>query len=116
MEELEQDVMESIKMAFNLGVWMKHTQEAGSIQIISKKLEEIIYWKMFEAYGDKCPQELIRDNVEYFVQIALLGYILPGVAIPDELIKGRLISLIHARVRRNWESQFEQAALYPAFS
>ncbi len=95
---------------------MKHTQEAGSIQVISKKLEEIIYWKMFEVYGDECPQELIRENVEYFVQIALLGYILPGVAIPDELVKNRLILLIHARVSKNWESQFAQVASYPASS
>ncbi len=91
---------ESIVMAFNLGVWMKQQKgQTGNVSEASKELRDMIYWNMFQQYGDTYPTDLVNANVEYFLEIALLGYILPGVCLPDEELKSRLLALIEARAR-----------------
>jgi len=100
-------VTESIVMAFNLGVWMRQTEVEKSIFEMVKKMEEIIYWNIFQTYGGKYPDELIRANVGYLLQIALLGYILPKVCAPDEELKNRLISSIEAKIYGQWSGQNE---------
>jgi hypothetical protein len=91
-------------MAFNLGVWMRHTEGEKSIFEIGKKIEEIIYWNIFQKYGGLYPEEFIHANVDYFLHIALLGYIVPKVCPPDEEFKNRLISLLHAKIVKQVES------------
>ena len=95
-----QGIKESIAMAFNLGVWMKqHKGDTANISESAKEIRDIIYRKVSEQYGDSCAEDLINANVEYFLEIALLGYILPGVCLPDEELKDRLFALIEAKTR-----------------
>jgi len=89
---------ESIAMAFNLGVWMKQQKgETGNVSEVAKELRDMIYWNMSKRYGDSYPNDLLNASVEYFLEIALLGYILPGVCLPDEELKNRLLALVEAR-------------------
>lgn len=99
-EEIQlQGLRESIIMAFNLGVWMKQQKEnTGDVLEAAKELKDMIYWNISQHYTGY-PDDLIRSNVEYFLEIALLGYILPGVSLPNEELKSRLISLIEAKAR-----------------
>jgi hypothetical protein len=93
-----ESLKESIAMAFNLGVWMK--QQKGheiSVSEATEELKSIIYWNLNKQYGEACPPDLLNANVEYFLQIALLGFILPEVCLPDEELKGRLLTLIEAK-------------------
>jgi len=89
---------ESIVMAFNLGVWMK--QQKGHEATVSEATEELqsmIYWNLNNQYGDTIPTDLLKANVEYFLNIVLLGYILPEVCLPDEELKSRLLNLIEGK-------------------
>ena len=101
---------ESIAMAFNLGVWSKQQKgHTGNVSEAANELRDMIYWNMFKQYGEACPGDLLTANVEYFLGIALLGYILPGVCLPDEELKNRLLALIEARARMEVPQQpFEQ--------
>ena len=91
---------ESIVIAFNLGVWMKQQKgQTGNVSEAAKELRDTIYWNMFKQYGDAYPSDLLNANVEYFLEIALLGYILPGVCLPDEELKSRLLALIETRAK-----------------
>jgi hypothetical protein len=91
---------ESIAMAFNLGVWMKQQKgDTGNVSEAAKELRDMIYWNMSKQYGDAYPTDLLNYNIEYFLEIALLGYILPGVCLPDEELKNRLLALIEARAK-----------------
>jgi hypothetical protein len=108
-----QDLRESIIMAFNLGVWMKQQKgDKGNVSVAAKELRDLIYWNMYQQYGDGYPEEFINSNVQYFLEIALLGYILPGVSFSDEELKSRLIALIEAKAEGKAPQQTIQQ--YPA--
>lgn len=89
--------MESIGMAFNLGVFMRQ-QGDRNIFDIAGELREAILLNIYEAYGSICPEDLLSANIEYFLQIALLGYILPGVCVYDEELKDKLFTLMKAKI------------------
>jgi len=97
METKEEEVMKSIGMAFNLGVFMRQKSQ-GNVLDIGRELREIILFNMHQSYSDIYPDELLLTNVEYFLQIALLGYILPGVCIYDEELKDKLFTLMRAKI------------------
>ncbi|MBI2488002.1 MAG: hypothetical protein HYW01_13885 [Deltaproteobacteria bacterium] len=95
-----QDLKQSIVMAFNLGVWLKQQKgQTGNVSEAAKELKDMIYWNLNKQYGETYPADLLNTNVEYFLQIALLGYILPEVCLPDEELKSRLLALIEAKAR-----------------
>jgi hypothetical protein len=102
-----QDLKESIVMAFNLGVWIKQQkgQTVNNVSETAKELRDIIYWNMSKQYGNAYPDDLLNANVEYFLEIALLGYILPGICLPDEELKNRLLALIEAKARSETPQQ-----------
>lgn len=108
-----QGFKESIIMVFNLGVWMKRQKgDPGNVSEAAKELRELIYWNMYQQYGDGYPDDFINANVEYFLEIAILGFILPGVSLPDEELKTRLIALIEAKAGR--EAPQETIQQHPA--
>jgi hypothetical protein len=94
-------------MAFNLGVWIKQQkgQTVNNVAETAKELRDIIYWNMSKQYGNAYPDDLLNANVEYFLEIALLGYILPGICLPDEELKNRLLALIEAKARSETPQQ-----------
>ena len=81
-EAVADNFMNSINMAFNLGV-AAH-QEAGqskSVVEIATELGNQIYQNFAQAYGGEINESFLKANTEYFLQIALMGYIIPGCAL-----------------------------------
>jgi len=93
----ELGITESIKVAFDLGVFISQ-QGDRNIFDIGIELQEMIHLNIYEAYGGIYPNDLLSNNVEYFLQIALLGYILPGVCVYDEEMKNKLFTLMQAKI------------------
>jgi hypothetical protein len=104
-----EDMMKSIVMAFNLGVWMKQ-QKGSAVGVLEagKELRDMIYWNISQNQGNAYTEELVNANVEYFLQIALLGYILPEVALPDAELKNKLISLIEGKIGKEAQGSTEK--------
>lgn len=94
-------MMNSVLMAFNMGV-SANQQSGGTKSVVEvvNELGEAIYANISRVYGTQYPEEFIRANVEFFLQIALLGYIIPGVCAYDEGLKNRLFALIEAKLSR----------------
>jgi hypothetical protein len=99
-----QNLKESIAMAFNLGVWMRQKKgHEGRVLEVAKELRDIIFWNISQQYSNIYSPEILEANVEYFLEIALLGYILPDICPPDEELKNKLIALIEAKARTTYK-------------
>jgi hypothetical protein len=101
-QEQPSAMMNSVLMAFNLGV-SANQQSVGNKSVVEivNELGEVIYSNISRMYGTQYPEEFLRANVEFFLQIALLGYIIPGVCAYDEGLKNRLFALIEAKLSRS---------------
>jgi len=96
----------SILMAFNLGVqFNQQTQGTKSITEVTGELGHTIYTNMTQVYGEQIQEDLLRTNTEYFLQIALMGYIVPSVCAYDEEFKNRLLQLIEMRAQKTQDQQ-----------
>lgn len=96
----------SILMAFNLGVqFNQQTQGTKSITEVAGELGHTIYTNMTQVYGEQIQEDLLRTNTEYFLQIALMGYIVPSVCAYDEEFKNRLLQLIEMRAQKTQGQQ-----------
>ena len=107
-QELTQ-LQSSILMAFNLGV--SYNQQSGglkSITEVSGELGHTIYTNLSQVYGSKLQDDFLRANTEYFLQIALLGYIIPSVCAYEEDFKNRLLSLIEKRALKTQQQMSGQ--------
>lgn len=107
-QELSQ-LQNSILMAFNLGV--SYNQQSGglkSITEVSGELGHTIYTNLSQVYGSKFQDDFLRANTEYFLQIALLGYIIPSVCAYEEDFKNRLLSLIELRALKTQQQMSGQ--------
>lgn len=100
----------SILMAFNLGV--SYNQQSGGMKSITDAVAEIgntIYTNLSQVYGIRFQDDFLRANTEYFLQIALLGYIIPSVCAYDEEFKNRLLDLIEMRAVRTQQQMSSQS-------
>ncbi len=96
----------SILMAFNLGVqFNQQTQGTKSVTEVTGELGHTIYTNMTQVYGENIQEDLLRTNTEYFLQIALMGYIVPSVCAYDEEFKNRLLQLIEMRAQKTQDQQ-----------
>jgi len=96
----------SILMAFNLGVqFNQQTQGTKSVTEVTGELGHTIYTNMTQVYGENIQEDLLRTNTEYFLQIALMGYIVPSVCAYDEEFKNRLLQLIEMRAQKTKDQQ-----------
>ncbi len=96
----------SILMAFNLGVqFNQQTQGTKSVTEVTGELGHTIYTNMTQVYGEQIQEDLLRTNTEYFLQIALMGYIVPSVCAYDEEFKNRLLQLIEMRAQKAQDQQ-----------
>lgn len=96
----------SILMAFNLGVqFNQQTQGTKSVTEVTGELGHTIYTNMTQVYGEQIQEDLLRTNTEYFLQIALMGYIVPSVCAYDEEFKNRLLQLIEMRAQKTKDQQ-----------
>ena len=96
----ETDLMTSVTMAFNLGVSANQSAaHLRSVAEIAPELGQQIYDNLSKAYGGRYKEEFLMANTEYFLQIALLGFIIPGVCAFEEDFKNRLFALIEAKAK-----------------
>ena len=91
-------MMFSIKTAFNLGVWMRQNQKEMDIFEISLYLRQIIEGNIQRP--DYSPQsgELLDMNIDFLLEVALLGYIMSGICSYDPYIKKNIPYLIEHRL------------------
>ncbi|MBI2485948.1 MAG: hypothetical protein HYW01_03140 [Deltaproteobacteria bacterium] len=105
----QSETMNSIAMAFNLGVSARQQKgETESIVEVSNELREFIYSNLSRAYATQHPEDALRANTEHLLQIALLGYIIPSVCAYDEEFKNRLFVLIEAKINQAQTRQGRQ--------
>ena len=91
----------SILMAFNLGVqFNQQTQGTKSVTEVTGELGHTIYTNLMQVYGENVQDDLLRTNTEYFLQIAMMGYIVPSICAFDEEFKNRLLQLIEMRAQK----------------
>ncbi len=98
--------MNSINMAFNLGVAAHQASgQSKSVVEIATELGNQIYQNFSEAYGGEINESFLKANTEYFLQIALMGYIIPGVCAFDNDFKQKFFDLVYARAKQNQQRQ-----------
>ena len=107
-EEAMQAIQSSIANAFNLGLQQQPQPGADTIADIVKVIQETIYGQLKQAYGD-VPEDFIKANAEFFVQVAAMGYIIPRVCAFDQDFQARLFKLIEARVLETQKAAQEKA-------
>ena len=104
------DIGSSILMAFNLGV--SYNQQSGGVKSVSEAVAELgntIYTNLSQVYGTRFQDDFLRANTEYFLQIALLGYIIPSVCAYDEEFKNKLLDLIERRAVKTQQQMSSQS-------
>ena len=105
-EGVADNFMNSINMAFNLGVAAHQSSgQSKSVVEIATELGNQIYQNFSQAYGGEINESFLKANTEYFLQVALMGYIIPGVCAFDNDFKQKLFDLIYARARQNQQKQ-----------
>jgi hypothetical protein len=103
------NIANSILMAFNLGVtFNQQTGGTKSLPEVVGELGNTIYTNLTQAYGTEFQEEFLQANTEYFLQIAMLGYIVPGVCAYEEEFKDKLLSLIEVRASKQAEQMNQQ--------
>lgn len=103
------DIAASILSAFNLGV--SYNQQSGGLKPVTEVTGELghtIYTNLSQVYGNRYEDNFLRANTEYFLQIAMLGYIIPSVCAYDEDFKNKLLSLIEKRARKTQQQHSKE--------
>lgn len=96
------DLMTSVTTAFNMGVAANQSAaHIRSVAEIAPELGQQIYKNLEQAYGGQYKEEFLMANTEYFLQIALLGFIIPTVCAFEPDFKDRLFALIEAKAQKN---------------
>ena len=96
-----ESLMSSVTMAFNMGVAANQTLgKTKSVAEVAPELGEQIYTNLANAYGEQFDEQYLSANTEYFLQIALLGYIIPSVCAFEGGFKDTLFALIEAKAKK----------------
>lgn len=96
-----ENLMSSVTMAFNMGVAANQSMgKTKSVAEIAPELGQQIYTNLANAYGGKFDEQHLSANTEYFLQIALLGYIIPSVCAFEAGFKDTLFALIEAKAEK----------------
>lgn len=95
-------MMDSVLMAFNMGV--KKMQEEGAIKNVleaGSELYQEIFNNLQKAYGTAVDENFLRANAEYFLNVALMGYIFPTICAYDDDFKNKLFDLIEKKLQQS---------------
>ena len=96
-----ESLMGSVTMAFNMGVAANQSMgKTKSVAEIAPELGHQIYSNLANAYGGDFDEQHLSANTEYFLQIALLGYIIPSVCAFEAGFKDTLFALIEAKANK----------------
>jgi hypothetical protein len=99
-------MMDSVLMAFNMGV--KKIQEEGAIKSVLEAGDDLykdIYSNLQRAYGTAIDENFLKANAEYFLNVALMGYIFPSICAYDDDFKNRLFDLIEKKLQQSQQSR-----------
>lgn len=88
----------SIKAAFNLGVWMRQNEPGKDVFEAGRSLREIIHMNLRQPEEGQYPKEVIEANVSYLTDISLLGFLMSGVCSYDPEIKEKIPYLIEKKL------------------
>lgn len=100
------DLMTSVTMAFNMGVSANQSAaHLKSVAEIAPELGHQIFENLKQAYGGQYQEEFLMANTEYFLQIALLGFIVPTVCAFEPDFKDRLFALIEAKAKKDQDQR-----------
>ena len=91
-------VLNSIKAAFNLGVWMRQNKPGMNTTDAGRSLSETIRLNLRQPEEGQYEKDVIEANVTYLADIALLGYLMSGVCTYDHEIKEKIPYLIEQRL------------------
>ena len=98
----------SIANAFNLGLQSQPKKQGDTLSNIVQEIEQTIYAQLKQVYGD-VPDDFIKANAEFFVQVATMGHIVPRVCAFDKDFQAKLFQLIEARVLETQKAAQEKA-------
>ncbi|GEM_PF-2096171 len=88
----------SIKAAFNLGVWMRQNDPGKDVFEAGRSLRETIYLNLRQPEEGQHPGDVVEANVRYLTDIALLAFIMSGICAYDPDIKDRIPQLIEKKL------------------
>ncbi|MEQ9619812.1 MAG: hypothetical protein RIG61_11665 [Deltaproteobacteria bacterium] len=88
----------SIKTAFNLGVWMRQNQKEKDVFEIGRYLRQTIHGNIDQPDDGRHSKEVVEANVDFLLEVALLGYIMSGICSYDPYVKEKVPSLIEKRL------------------
>jgi hypothetical protein len=88
----------SIKAAFNLGVWMRQNEPGKDVFEAGRTLREIIQMNLRQPEEGQYPKDVIEANVSYLTDISLLGFLMSGVCSYDPEIKEKIPYLIEKKL------------------
>lgn len=88
----------SIKAAFNLGVWIRKNAPADNIFEAGMCLRETIFYNIDKPESGEQAKEVVNANVDYLLEVALLGYVMSGICAYDETVKDKIPELIETRL------------------
>lgn len=101
----DENFMHSINMAFNMGVSANQTyKHTKSVVEVGAEMGEQIYQNLQEAYGD-VDENFLRANTEYFLQIALMGFIVPTICAFEPDFKDKLLNLVFTKTKQDHEKR-----------
>lgn len=96
---------ESIVFAFNLGVSKRYEKREATVEEVAGELRKILS----AGIGSKEVDPETRERaLEYYLEITLLGFILPWVASPREDLKEVLFSALTEKAEETYEGYQER--------
>ena len=87
----------SSKAAFNLGVWIRKNAPADNVFEAGMCLRETIFYNIDKPQGGQT-KEVVNANVDYLLEVALLGYLMSGICTYDEVVKDKIPELIESKL------------------
>ncbi|MGH7886099.1 MAG: hypothetical protein ACRENO_10440, partial [Thermodesulfobacteriota bacterium] len=92
--------------AFNMGVAANQsTGHTKSVIEVAAEMGEQIYQNLSQAYGNNVNENFLRANTEFFLQLSLLGFIVPTVCAFEPEFKDRLLNLIFKKTKQDQEKR-----------
>ena len=88
----------SIKAAFNLGVWLRQNDPGKDVFEAGRSLKETIYLNLRQPEEGQYPKDVVEANVSYLTDISLLGFLMSGVCSYDAEIKEKIPYLIEKKL------------------
>ena len=103
----DENYVNSVNMAFNMGVATNQqtAKQPLSVVEVAAHMGEQIFQNMSQAYGSDADEDQLRANTEYFLQIALMGYIVPNICAFEPDFKNKLFDLIFKKSQQDQEKR-----------